>query len=52
MFDVQSPVSPMLQFIKEEDWVAIYHKIVYLDDCDKFQVVEVLKFDVETWEEI
>lgn len=50
MFDVQAPVSPMLQFIETQDGIAIYHKIIYLADCDKFVVDEVLKFDVETWE--
>jgi len=50
MFSVDKPVSPMLQFIEVKDGNAIYHKIVYLDDCDEFKVVEVLKFDVETWE--
>jgi len=52
MFDVQKPVSPMLQFIEVQDGKAIYHKIVYLEDCDKFIVEEVLKYDVETWEKV
>lgn len=47
MFDVGKPVSPMLQFIEVQDDVAIYHKIVYLEDCDRFVVEEVLKFNVE-----
>lgn len=52
MFDVWKPVSPMLQFIEVQDGKAIYHKIVYLEECDDFKVVEVLKYDVETWEKI
>lgn len=52
MFDVGKPVSPMLQFIEVQDWKAIYHKIVYLEDCDRFVVEEVLKFDVENWQPV
>lgn len=50
MFDVQSPTSPDLHFIWVEDWIAIYHVVEYDADCDEFNVVKVLKFDVETWE--
>ena len=52
MFDVQSPVSPMLKFIKEENGVAIFFKMSYNDECDEFVVDEVVKYDVETWEKV
>lgn len=52
MFDVWKPVSPMLEHVDTKDWVAIFFKIVYLEDCDKFVVEKVLKFNVETWEEV
>lgn len=52
MFDVWKPVSPMLQFIEVQDGVAIYHKIVYFEECDRFIVEKVLKFDVNTWAEV
>jgi hypothetical protein len=47
LYDVAKPVSPMLQFIEVQDGVAIYHKINYLEDCDRFVVEEVLKFNVD-----
>ena len=43
LYDVAKPVSPMIQFIEVQDGVAIYHKINYLEDCDRFVVEEVLK---------
>jgi hypothetical protein len=46
LYDVAKPVSPMIQFIEVQDGVAIYHKINYLEDCDRFVVEEVLKFNV------
>lgn len=49
MFDVGKPVSPMLQFIEVQEGVAVYHKINYLEDCDRFVVEEVLKFNVDDW---
>ena len=51
-FDVWKPVSPMLEHIDTVNWVAIFFKIVYDVDCDDFKVVEVLKYDVETWEKV
>lgn len=51
-FGIDKPVSPMLQFIEVQDWNAIYHKIVYNEDCDEFEVVEVCKYDVETGERV
>lgn len=50
MFHVEAPVSPMLVFVAVDGEDAIYHKIVYDDDCDDFKVVEVIKFNVLTWE--
>lgn len=50
MFDVQGPVSPMLFFVWTDWEDAIYHMVVYNDDCDTFEVVKVLKFNIETWE--
>ena len=52
MFDVGKPVSPMLQFIEVQEGVAIYHKINYLEDCDRFVVEEVLKFNVDDWQPV
>lgn len=49
-FGIDKPVSPQLQFIMVDGDVAIYHKIVYNEDCDEFEVVEVCKYDVETGE--
>jgi len=49
LYDVAKPVSPMIQFIEVQDGVAIYHKINYLEDCDRFVVEEVLKFNVDDW---
>ena len=50
-FGVDKPVSPMFQLVTVEDWVAIYHQIVYLEDCDKFVVDKVVKINVETGKE-
>ena len=53
MFDVQTPVSPMLKFIKlDDDWNAVFFKMSYDEECDEFVVDEVVKYDVETWEKI
>lgn len=52
LYDVAKPVSPMLQFIEVQDGVAIYHKINYLEDCDRFVVEEVLKFNVDDWQPV
>lgn len=50
MFDVQAPVSPMLIFVGTDGEDAIYHKIVYEEDCDDFEVVEVIRFNILTGE--
>lgn len=52
LYDVAKPVSPMLQFIEVQDGVAVYHKINYLEDCDRFVVEEVLKFNVDDWQPV
>lgn len=52
LYDVAKPVSPMIQFIEVQDGVAIYHKINYLEDCDRFVVEEVLKFNVDDWQPV
>lgn len=50
MFNVDVPVSPMLVFVTTDGEDAIYHKIVYNDDCDEFTVEEVIKFNILTGE--
>lgn len=53
MFDVQAPVSPMLKFIKlDDDWNAVFFKMVYDEDCDEFVVEEVVKYDTTTWAKV
>lgn len=49
-FGIDKPVSPMFQFVTTDWEDAIYHKIVYNEDCDEFEVVEVVKVNIETWE--
>lgn len=52
MFDIQAPVSPMIVFVTVDGENAIYHQLVYDEDCDEFKVDKVLKFKVETWEKV
>ena len=51
-FGIDKPVSPMIEHVDTVDWVAIFFKMVYDEDCDEFKVVEVLKYNVETWEKV